>query len=458
MSKRSIIVVALAGCAAALLGLAGAILPAAPTVQAALPPAPLGFTNALSYTVRLPFIASCYSARIADPGFSSQWDMSKINADDAWFACGPTGGGVTIAVIDSGVDLTHPDLMTNLLPGYDFVYYDNTPEDGDGHGSNVAGIAAAALNGVGVVGVAPAASILPVRVLDEDGLGYISDIADGIRYAADRAAILNLSLGGPGTNQTLQDAINYAANTKGRLVIAAGGNCGSSSYAANGCSYQHQPVYPAAYSNVMAVASTDSLDARSLFSNIGSYVDIAAPGSSIYNADRFNDWMTVSGTSQAAPHVAGLAALVWSKYPGYTAAQVRSRITSTAIDLGAAGTDTSFGAGRIDAKNALGIVSMHSMAATPVVANAPDLEPSNQSIVDQREAEIRPGRVLVKFKDPSAGEKLTLSQFDVERTLEGLDVYVLNVPVDSEWTVIDQLRALPNVQYAEPDYRMWALR
>ncbi len=122
--------------------------------------------------------------------------MAVIHADDAWRTCPAImGAGVTIAIIDTGVDLDHPDLKANLLTGYDYVDYDATPEDGNGHGTNVAGIAAAALNGIGVSGVAPSAKILPVRVLDDNGSGYTSDVADGIIYAADRAQVMNLSLG-----------------------------------------------------------------------------------------------------------------------------------------------------------------------------------------------------------------------------------------------------------------------
>ena len=453
MSKRFVLVVIVALSGAVALGLAGAASPAAPAARAAASAAPpLSFTAAMSYTLRLPLILNCFSVRRTDPDFAYQWDMSKINADDAWFACGSSGKGATIAVIDTGADFTHDDLKPNLLSGYDFVYSDNFPEDGDGHGSNVAGIAAAALNGVGVAGVAPAASILPVRVLDENGSGWNTDIAAGIRYAADRAQVLNLSLGGPYADQVLQDAVNYAVN-KGRLVVAAGGNCGSN-YLNDQCNYtQNQPIYPGAFSNVMAVASTTSTDSHSTFSNVRDYIDIAAPGSSIYNAYLGNAYAFVSGTSQAAPHVAGLAALVWTRYPGYTAAQVWNRITATAVDLGTAGPDSTFGAGRIDVKAALAIPN--ALATT----HAPDLRPAQDPIVDQRDAEIKPGRVVVKFKDAtSAAAKLTLSAFEVERTPDGLDVTLLKVAVGREWSTIDQLRALPQVQYAEPDYRMWALR
>ncbi len=439
-------------------GLLSATATPAPTVRAASgPAAPVKPTGALTYTIRLPVVSNCYPQPVPDPYFRSQYDMSIINADAAWRQCSVDASGVTIAIIDTGVDLEHPDLKANLLPGYDFVDNDTVPEDGNGHGTNVAGIAAAALNGIGVAGVAPTAKILPVRVLDDSGSGYISDIASGIVYAADRAQVLNLSLGGPSGSQTLLNAVNYAANTQGRLVVAAAGNCGDSSHL-NGCSYVNQPMYPAAYSNVMAVAATTSSDERASFSNEGTYVDIAAPGDYIYNTYYGNSYAHQSGTSQAAPHVSGLAALVWAENPDYTAAQVWSRITSTAVDLGAAGVDTSFGAGRIDVAAALGLTALQASLPEAKLAKA-----AQASIVDQRAAPIAPGRILIKFK-PSAGERSAsetlsaLSDAAVSKSIPAISAVVLRVPVGAEWKVIDQARAQPEVEYAEPDYVMQLIR
>lgn len=414
--------------------------------------APLESTAALTRTTYLPLVLNCYPRPAPDPYFSYQYGMSLINADDAWGLCTLYAGGVTIAIIDTGVDLDHPDLQANLLAGYDFADNDAVPEDGEGHGTNVAGIAAAALNGTGVAGVAPTAKILPVRVLDNGGSGYVSDIAAGITYAADHAQVLNLSLGGIDNSTTIQNAVTYAANTKGRLVIAAAGNCGGSNFLANGCQAQNQTIYPAAYSNVMAVAATTSADTRASFSNVGSYVDIAAPGVSIYNAYPDNVYAAYSGTSQAAPHVAGLAALVWAQNPGYTAAQVWSRITSTAIDLGTAGVDTSFGAGRIDVRQALGLTSLQ---ATQQEVNR--TETTQRTVVDQRTAAIAPGHIIVKFKDTAPADSVArvlaaLPQVEVSKSIPALEAQVWRVSVGTEWATIDQLQARPEVDYAEPDY------
>ncbi len=407
-----------------------------------------------SYTY-LPLVARnfviCAPPVVADPGFlASQPGMLQINVDDAWQQCALGGPGVAIAVIDSGADLDHPDLISNLISGYDYVDGDAVPEDGHGHGSHVAGIAGAAINGLGVVGVAPNTRLLPVRVLDDSGFGSLSGIVDGIRFAADNAQILNLSLGSVNDTATLRDAIHYAANTKGRLVIAAAGNCGDLNYGANGCAYPDQPVYPGAYAEVMAVAAVTLSDAQASFSNQGGYVDIAAPGVSIYSTGKNGGYATRSGTSQAAPHVAGLAALIWARFPLYTAAQVRSAIEMTAVDLGAPGRDDQFGVGRIDA---LAAIASGSAAAVSVEPVRIDLPPPP----DDRQAEFVPGRVLVKFNPDAgaAGIDQLLSAFDgvtIESRIGELGIHLLRVPAGQEWRTIDRLRARPEAQYAEPDY------
>jgi subtilisin family serine protease len=451
MKLRFVIVLCLVMLSVLALNLTAVAQPGVPTRLAANPSEALHSSTALTYSVYLPLLFNCYPTAAYDPYYSIyQDDMIVIHAEAAWRNCPViTGSGVTIAIIDTGVDLTHPDLSANLVAGYDYVDGDNTPQDGNGHGTNVAGIAAAALNGIGVSGVAPWAKILPVRVLDDEGSGYTSDVVAGITYAADRAQILNLSLGSVYANSTLQNAINYAANTKGRLVVAASGNCGDAYYPYNGCTAQNQPSYPGAYSNVLAVAATDNYDAHASFSTAGSYVDVAAPGEDIYNTYMGNSYYAESGTSQAAPHVAGLAALIWAKYPTYTASQVWNRITSTAVDLGAAGRDDIFGAGRIDVKKALGItlVSVNEPAAQ--LAQVEPVAP-----VDQRAAPIASGRVIVKFKSTGTASQTLrqLSDVVVIDSINGIDAQILRVPAGQEWQVVDQLRAQPGVEYAEPDY------
>lgn len=234
-----------------------------------------------------------------DVRFAEQWALPVMGVYDAWRSLPANPTPVTVAVIDSGVCLSHPDLQGRIGTGYDFVQDDNNPQDDFGHGCGVAGVIAANINnGIGIAGVAPNAQIMPIRVLDAQGLGNHSDVAAGIIYAADNGArIINLSLAGPNTTSALNSAIDYAIS-RGVIVIAAAGNSG-------------QPTlgYPAAYPPVIAVGSIDTTLERSSFSNYGTGLDIMAPGRDIYTTNRTNDYSTMTGTSFAAPNIAGLAAL-----------------------------------------------------------------------------------------------------------------------------------------------------
>ncbi len=278
-----------------------------------------------------------------DPYWSSQWGMTKIEAPSAWDIT--TGSNsVVIAIVDTGVDLFHPDLSGKLVSGYDFVNDDSNPQDDYGHGTHVAGIAAARTNnGTGVAGLSWGAKIMPVKVLDNNGSGGYEDVASGIIYAANNGAdIINLSLGGAAPSSVLEDAVEYAY-ALGYVVVAATGNENST------------VSYPARYPEVIAVAATDSNDQRASFSNYGPEVDVAAPGVSIRSTYWWggSTYGWLSGTSQASPHVAGLAALIWSVSPGLNNTQVESIIKQTAKDLGAAGRDNYYGFGRINARRAL---------------------------------------------------------------------------------------------------------
>ena len=258
-----------------------------------------------------------------DPSFGSQWALSKISCPSAWdITLGSSG--VTIAIIDTGVDLDHPDLMSKLVAGYDFVNGDTIADDDHGHGTHCAGIAAALTNnGVGVAGVGYNSSVMPIKVLDANGSGSYSDIVSGIYWATDHGAkVISMSLGGSSGSSALQDAVNYAWD-HGVLIVAAAGN-----------SNVNTPLYPAYYTNCIAVGSTDSADAKSSFSNFGDWVDVAAPGSSIYSTYP-NGYATMSGTSMATPHVAGLAGLVWEhRGVGAAVSTIRSAIETTCDPVG----------------------------------------------------------------------------------------------------------------------------
>jgi type VII secretion-associated serine protease mycosin len=274
--------------------------------------------------------------------FYRQWGLVKIQAPTAWDQS--TGGPeVIIAVVDTGVDLNHPDLDDKIVPGWDFVNGDNLAQDDHGHGTHVAGIAAAETNnGQGVAGVSWGARLMPIKVLDESGDGYYSDVASGVRYACNHGAkIINLSLGGSNPSSTLKEALEDVSQ-KGCLVLAAAGNSG-----------QDTVDYPARYAETIAVAATDRTDQRASFSDYGPEIDVAAPGVDIWSTlwPHTYDWK--AGTSMSTPHVSGLAALVWSLCPDLSSEGVRGAIEGTAKDLGASGWDPYYGHGRIDAAAAL---------------------------------------------------------------------------------------------------------
>jgi thermitase len=280
-----------------------------------------------------------------DPYFGSQWGMSKIQAPAAWDEA--TGGAnVTIAIVDTGVDLGHPDLNDKIVPGWDFVNDDSLAQDDHGHGTHVAGIAAAETNNLqGVAGVSWGARIMPIKVLDREGNGYYSDVVQGMLYACSHGAqLINLSLGGSEPSSTLEDALEQV-EAQGCLALAAAGNDG------------HNRVdYPAAYPEAIAVAATDQYDQRASFSDYGPEIDLAAPGVDTYSTlwkPGEHAYGYKSGTSMSTPHVAGLAALIWSVCPEMTNADLRGVLQTTAQDLGAPGWDQYYGYGRIDAERAV---------------------------------------------------------------------------------------------------------
>lgn len=349
------------------------------------------FTSlAAAASVVVALLASPAQGATNDPYFSKQWHLVKVQAEAAWGAA--TGNNALVAVVDSGVDLTHPDLAANVVsyPDADMVEPDGTcsgkpkvctqdgAQDKNGHGTHVAGIiGAVANNGVGVAGVAPTAKILPVRVLDANGSGSIDQIAAGITYAANKGAkVINLSLGflsGQGQAVRLlglldpvENAINDAY-ARGAVVVVAAGN-------------DSVPLCadPAAYPNVICVGATDQFDNISFYSNSDALHPnyVTAPGGWGYGAFslghnsptgvtcqgeifstylRGNDvWCSpeagyegISGTSMAAPVVSGTAALLAGK--GLTAPAIIDCIKATADDLGAPGRDPIYGFGRVNA-------------------------------------------------------------------------------------------------------------
>lgn len=281
-----------------------------------------------------------------DPRWVEQYGPLRVRAPEAWdVTLGSTAAKV--AVLDTGLRKTHEEFVGGrVLQGRDVANGDNDPTDDHGHGTHVTGIALANTgNRRGIAGLSQS-TILPVKVLDENGGGTFSDVATGIRWAADQGAhAISMSLGTATNSATVRRAVEYAWS-KGALLVAAAGNDG----ACGGC-----VLYPARYKEVIAVACTDANDARCWFSSQGPEVELAAPGYQILSTAHAGDaaYLTKSGTSMSTPHVSGVAALAKTLRPGLDNQQLRLRLRDAARDLGSPGMDASFGYGLADAAAAL---------------------------------------------------------------------------------------------------------
>jgi thermitase len=282
-----------------------------------------------------------------DPYFDEQWGMTKVQAPQAWDI---TQGSpdVIIAILDTGIDMDHPDLGAKIVSDVNFSDSPTSDYNGHKHGTHVAGIAAAISgNGIGVTGLGYDCSLMNVKVLGDDGNGYASQVAQGIIWAADNGAdVINMSLGYEIPSEVMEDAVDYAWS-KGVVVVASAGNSGSSS-----------PHYPAYSTNCIAVGATDASDKLTSWSNHGNWVDVAAPGVSIYSTFPYTSvypvyYYSLSGTSMASPHVAGLAGLLFSTTTdsngnGRLNDDVRYIIEATCDDVG-----TNVAYGRINAYRAV---------------------------------------------------------------------------------------------------------
>ncbi|TCP52430.1 subtilisin family serine protease [Tumebacillus sp. BK434] len=273
---------------------------------------------------------------------SNQWNLPLISADKAWQTT--TGDPhVIIAVVDTGVDLNHPEFKGQLVAGRNMLTGTDRPQDDNGHGTHVAGVIAARTNNLeGIAGIDWAGKIMPVKAMDADGSGSVLDIADGIIWAADHGAdVINLSLGEYAGSDYLHEAIRYAYD-KGVVLIAAMGNDGIS-----------DPSYPAAYEEVIGVAANDENKETATFSNYGQHTSVSAPGVAIPSTYPNNRYAALSGTSMASPHVAGVAALIRSINKDLTPQDVRTILEETADDLGPTGPDEYYGYGQINVARAI---------------------------------------------------------------------------------------------------------
>ena len=278
-----------------------------------------------------------------DTSYSSLYGMTKISAPEAW-DINTSASNVVVGIVDTGVDLSHPDLSDNLwtnpgevaangvdddgngfiddVHGYDFHNNDGDPTDDNGHGTHCAGtIGGKGNNGLGVAGVAWNVKMAGLKFLGANGSGYLSNAVRAINYATMMGfPITNNSWGGGGFSQVMYDAIQ-AAGASGMLFVAAAGNSGYNA--------DYAPMYPAGYNlpNIVSVAATDSGDALAYFSNYGATtVDVAAPGVGIYSTYKYGQYATLSGTSMATPHVAGMAAVILGASPQFSALQIKDAI------------------------------------------------------------------------------------------------------------------------------------
>ena len=307
-----------------------------------------------------------------DPDFTagSQWGLRQIGADLAWEFS--QGAGIVVAVVDSGISPNHPDLVDQLVPGYNFVNDNTDTSDQCGHGTHVAGIVAAAgRNDIGGVGVAFGAKIMPVKVMTADCSGTYSRLMQGIAFAVEQGADVIVITSGGGFDHNGLHAAVQAARQRGVLVVVAAGNRGTD-----------QPFYPGSYDEAYTVAGTTTGDYVFDKSTFGPQIDISAPATRIhstYVSDTGEPtYAYMTGTSMAAPHVAGLAALVLSLDPELALVDLEATLNQTADDLGDPGKDVHFGNGRINAWRAV-------WAVNPTAGN---LRPGNARIPSPSELNL----------------------------------------------------------------------
>lgn len=272
------------------------------------------------------------------------WGVDQVDAEIAWAT--NNGNAVKVGIVDTGIDLSHPDLQANIKGGVNTINPNKNAHDDNGHGTHVAGTAAALNNAIGVVGVGPEIHLYAIKVLNRQGSGFLSDVIEGLEWAiANNMQVVNLSLGTSSDLPSFHDAV-IAVHNAGIVQVAAAGN---SSGAVS---------FPAAYPEVISVSATDQTNTLTSWSSRGPEIDLAAPGLDILSAYKDGTYATLSGTSMAAPHVAGGVALVLKTLVGtydananglWDPSEVQVKLETTATDLGGTGKDSLYGSGLLNA-------------------------------------------------------------------------------------------------------------
>ena len=302
-------------------------------------------------TVELDVVQYAYKGKPVPPApvQDTPWGVGKIEAPFVWTGYLLRGAGVDVGIIDTGIDMDHPDLKANVKGGWNCIAETANFDDDNGHGSHVAGTVAGVDNTIGVIGVAPSANLWGIKVLNRSGRGTTSDIIEGMQWAVSHGMdVINMSLGTSSYVEAYEIATDEVLDA-GVIMVCSAGNSGPE---------EGTVGYPAAFEGVIAVAATDSADVIASFSSRGEQVDVAAPGVSIYSTTKSGGYATMSGTSMAAPHVTGtIALMLGSADPNgdgtWTPLEAELRLEGTALDLGLIGVDTAYGWGRIVAPMAV---------------------------------------------------------------------------------------------------------